>query len=156
MRNLSMVFCLIVSITAASAAGDERTYGTLESHSAGSLVVRTKTSVGHWKMDAASKVNGQLAPFAWVFVDVEQNGHVKSLKVEEAPTARTGVIKQIEKNVVVVRSGSSDERWNLVPTTYFADLDRSSLRPGDELAARTYKNHNLAEVRRLKSGVKLH
>ena len=140
---------------AASARADERTYGTLASHSAGSIEVRTKNSVGHWKLDASSKVEGALVPFAWVFVEVETNGHVKTLKVEEAPTSHTGVIKQVVRNALIVRSGNAEDHWNLPPTAVYTDADRGSLRTGDEIAVRLYKNHNVAELKRLKSGVQI-
>ncbi|HZS40196.1 MAG TPA: hypothetical protein VFF06_25370 [Polyangia bacterium] len=147
---------LALAALAGPARADElQFYGTVESFAGGALVVKTtKGSTGHWRVDGTTKVTGAVAAADWVFVDVETSGHVKTLKVEEQPTSHTGVIKAVEREVLDVASGKTVEKWNLTPTTIFEGVARAAVKPGDEIAVKVYKNHNIAELRVLKSGVK--
>src|SRR5271157_1441888 len=86
---------------------------------------------------------------------VETSGHVKTLRVEEVPAQRSGVVKEVRGIVLVVRSGNGEETWNVTPLTILTGIERGQFQPGDEIGARLYKNHNLAEVRLIKRGVKV-
>jgi hypothetical protein len=56
--------------------------------------------------------------------------------------------------VLSVHSGSDIENWNLKQTTILNGVSRADLQVGDEIGVKLYKNHNLAELRVIKSGVK--
>ena len=90
----------------------------------------------------------------WVFVKVETSGHVTNLRFEERPTIHSGVIQKIHDNVLTVHSGPNLEDWNLKETTIMSGIARADLAVGDEIGVKLYKNHNLAEIRVIKSGVK--
>ena len=150
---LAITWLLLLSPSAARADGDY--YGTVLSYADGTLVVKTtKHSTGHWKVDAATRVNRAVREGDWVFVRVETSGHITELQFEERPAPRSGVIKEIHDNVLTVRSGNGAEEWNLTETTILTDVARSDLAVGDNVGAKLYKNHNLAEIRVIKSGAK--
>jgi aspartate 1-decarboxylase len=56
--------------------------------------------------------------------------------------------------VLSVHSGSKVENWNLMETTLLNGVAAADLQVGDEIGVKLYKNHNLAELRVIKSGVK--
>jgi len=142
-------------LLAAVARADEQFYGSVESFDGSSLVVKTtKHSTGHWKMDANSRVTGAVETADWISVHVAASGHVISLAVEEHPTPHAGVIKEIKGNVLRVHSGPDLVNWNLADTTQLADVKRADLAVGDEIGVKLYKNHNLATLRVIKTGVK--
>jgi hypothetical protein len=129
-------------------------YGTVESIDDSSVVVKTtKHSTDHGKIDADTKTIGSIKVGDWVFLEVKSSGHVKTLKLEERPAGRAGVIKEIHGIVLTVHSANRIEKWNLVETTLLDDVARGDLSPGDEIGAKLYKNHNLAELRVIKHGV---
>jgi len=149
----SVVLPLFLSTFAARA--DEQCYGTVESYGGGTVVIRTtKHSTGHWKVNATTKVIGSIEPGDWVAADVEASGHVKSLRFEERPTAHGGVVKKVNGRVLSVKSGANIENWNLTETTIMSGVSEAEVTVGDELGVKLYKNHNLAEVRLIKRGVK--
>ena len=150
---VSMIVSLLLTCTAIRA--QERGYGVVESYGRGMVVVRTnQKSTGHWKIDSATRITGSIAPGDWVFVEVERSGHVSILRFEERPTAHSGVVKEIQGKILSVRSGSSTERWNLAETTIASGISASEIQVGDEVAVKVYKNHNLAEIRVIKHGIK--
>ncbi|HET6440503.1 MAG TPA: hypothetical protein VFG59_20755 [Anaeromyxobacter sp.] len=146
----SAVFALLAS---GSVRAEEGYYGLVESYGDGLLVVRTtQHSVGHWRVDGTTRVTGSVAPLNWVFVEVERSGHVRLLRSEERPTTHVGVVKAVRGPVLTVRSGNSTENWNVTQETILPGP--SDFAVGDEVAVHVYRNHNLAEVRILKRGVK--
>jgi hypothetical protein len=148
----TIVSCFMV---ASVARADDHFYGTVEAFGDGNVVVKTtKHSTGHWKIDAATERTGSIEVGDWVFVEVETSGHLKTLRFEERPTAHAGVIQKIHEKVLSVHSGSDIENWNLTETTILNGVARADLKVGDEIGVKLYKNHNLAELRVIKSGVK--
>lgn len=142
-------------VLAASARADDQFYGSVESFAGGSIVVKTtKHSTGHWKINPATRVSSSIEAANWVSVQVATSGHVLSVKFEERPTGHAGVIKEIKGNVLRVHSGPDMVNWNLTDTTQFTDVKRADLAVGDEIGVKLYKNHNLATVRVIKTGVK--
>ena len=138
-----------------AACADGEYYGTVESFGDGSVVIKTtKHSTGHWKVDDTTKVTSPVKEADWVFVKVETSGHVTNLRFEERPTIHSGVIQKIHDNVLTVHSGPNFEDWNLKETTILSGIARADLAVGDEIGVKLYKNHNLAEIRVIKSGVK--
>jgi hypothetical protein len=132
-------------------AGDGHYYGVVESYGGGQVVVKTtQHSTGTWTVDSSTKVEGSVAKFDWVFVEVGQGGHVTVLKFEEHPTSRAGVVKSIKDRVLTVHSGNNMENWNVVDTT----LGDTGVAVGDEIGCKVYSNHNLAEVTIIKHGVR--
>ena len=157
MRPLSIFPAITLLILAGSAlqAEEGHFYGVTESFGGGAIVVRTtKHSVGHWKVDSSSRVTGSIEPCDWVFIDVETSGHVKVLRCEERPTPHSGVVKEVHGHVITVHSGPNFEKWNLTETTATSGISADELTAGDEIGVKLYKNHNLAEVRLIKRGVK--
>jgi hypothetical protein len=142
-------------LAASAARADENFYGTVESFGGGTVVVKTtKHSTGHWTIDATTQRTGSIEAGDWVFVEVETSGHLKTLRFEERPTPHAGVIQKIHDQVLWVHSGSDIENWNLKQTTIMNGVSRADLQVGDEIGVKLYKNHNLAELRVIKSGVK--
>ena len=138
-----------------AACADGEYYGTVESFGDGAVVIKTtKHSTGHWKVDDTTKVTSPVKEADWVFVKVETSGHVTNLRFEERPTIHSGVIQKIHDNVLTVHSGPNFEDWNLKETTILSGIARADLAVGDEIGVKLYKNHNLAEIRVIKSGVK--
>ena len=138
-----------------AARADGEYYGTVESFDGGAVVIKTtKHSTGHWKVDDTTKVNQPVREADWVFVKVETSGHVTDLRFEERPTPHSGVIEKIHDNVLTVHSGPNIEHWNLMETTILDGVARADLAVGDEIGVKLYKNHNLAKIRVIKSGVK--
>ncbi len=149
------VFSVVLFLAALGAYADVTGYGLVESFGSGQIVVRMQNSVGHWTVDKNTRITGGVEAPDWVYVDVETSGHVKILRVEEVPAQRGGVVKEVRGIVLVVRSGNGEETWNVTPLTMLDGIDRGQFQPGDEIAARLYKNHNLASVRLIKRGVKV-
>lgn len=46
------------------------------------------------------------------------------------------------------------EKWNLTETTLTEGISASEVTLGDQIGVKLYKNHNLAEIRVIKRGVK--
>jgi hypothetical protein len=154
-HRLFLLTILSLFALAAIAQADDQFYGSVESFDGGSIVVKTtKHSTGNWKVDSATKVSVSVEAGDWVSVHVATSGHVQSLKFEERPTAHAGVIKEIKDNVLRVHSGPDMVNWNLTETTQFSGITRADLAVGDEIGVKLYKNHNLATVRVIKTGVK--
>ncbi len=152
---LSLAAVSSLSLAASVARADEHFYGTVESFGDGAVVLKTaKHSTGHWTIDAATTRTGSIEAGDWVFVEVETSGHLKTLRFEERPTPHAGVIQKIHGQVLSVHSGSDIENWNLKQTTILNGVSREDLKVGDEIGVKLYKNHNLAELRIVKSGVK--
>jgi hypothetical protein len=154
-----VVFCLAAflscSLAASVARADDHFYGTVEAFGGGKVIVKTtKHSTGHWTLDAATEKTGSVKVGDWVFVEVETSGHLKILRFEERPTAHAGVIQKIHEKVLSVHSGSDMVNWNLTETTMLNGVALADLKVGDEIGVKLYKNHNLAELRVIKSGVK--
>jgi len=146
---------LSLLVFAGSARADETFYGTVESYGGGTIVVHTtKHSVGTWKTDGTTKITGAIEALDWVFVDVETSGHVRTLRMEEKPTQHSGVVKEVKGKVLAVHSGPNMENWNLTETTIMNGIAAADVAVGDEIGVRLYKNHNLAEVKLIKHGVK--
>jgi hypothetical protein len=125
-------------------------YGVVESYGGGQVVVKTtKHSTGTWTVDSATKVEGSIAKYDWVFVDVSVSGHVAVLRFEQRPTGRAGVVKVIQNRVLTVHSGNSMEKWNVTDST----LGDTAVAVGDEIGCKVYSNRNLAEVTIIKHGV---
>ena len=144
-----------LDLPASVARVDEHYYGTVEGFGEGRVMVKTtKHSTGHWKIDAATERTGSIEVGDWVFVEVETSGHLKTLRFEERPTAHAGVIQKIHDKVFSVHSGPNIENWNLTETTMLNGVALADLKVGDEIGVKLYKNHNLAELRVIKSGVK--
>ncbi len=130
-------------------------YGVVESYGGGMIVVKTiQKSTGHWKVDSATRVTGSIAHADWVFVEVEKSGHVRVLRFEERPTPHSGVVKEVHGKVLSVHSGQNIEKWNLTETTITSGISDSDVTVGDQISVKLYKNHNLAEIRLIKRGVK--
>lgn len=152
---LCLTTFLSFSLFASVARADDHFYGTVEGFGGGNIIVKTtKHSTGHWTIDAATEKTGSIEVGDWVFVEVETSGHLKVLRFEERPTPHAGVIQKIHKNVLSVHSGSDIVNWNLTETTILNGVTRADLNVGDEIGVKLYKNHNLAELRVVKSGVK--
>jgi hypothetical protein len=152
---VAAVSSLALFVVAQTAHADGTYYGTVESFGGGTVVVKTtKHSIGTWKIGANSKVTGSIASADWVFVDVETSGHVKTLRMEEHPTQHSGVVKGVRGKVFSVHSGVRVENWNLMETTIMSGISESDVAVGDEIDVKVYKNHNLAEVKLIKRGVK--
>ena len=146
---------LVLCAFAGAARADDHFYGTVESINKNSVVVKTtKHSTDHAKIDASSNLTGHIVAGDWVYLEVETSGHVLVLRLEEHPAPRAGIIKEIKGEELFVRSGNDTENWNLKETTLLNGISRSDLKVGDEIGAKVYKNHNLAEVRLIKSGGK--
>jgi hypothetical protein len=156
-RLVALFWAAILScfLAASAARADENFYGTVESFGGGTVVLKTtKHSTGHWTIDATTKRTSSIEAGDWVFVEVETSGHLKTLRFEERPTPHAGVIQKIHDQVLSVHSGSDIENWNLKQTTILNGVSRADLQVGDEIGVKLYKNHNLAELRVIKSGVK--
>ncbi len=157
--RMNRVFVLALAaglfLAAAGAFADVTGYGVVESFGGGKVVVRLENSVGTWTVDHATKVTGAVAIADWVYVSVEASGHVKALKVEEVPTSHAGVVKTVNGDVLLVRSGNGEQSWNVTALTMLDGIDRGQLQAGDEIAVRLYRNHNLATLRLVKRGVKV-
>ena len=155
-RVIGIGVTAVLLLLVAGAWADVTGYGILQSFGNGQVVIRlADQSTGNWTIDKSTRVTGGLQATAWVYVDVEPSGHVKALRVEEVAAQRGGVVKQVKGIVLVVKSGSGEETWNVTPITILQGIDAGRFQPGDEIAARLYKNHNLAEVRLIKRGVKV-
>jgi hypothetical protein len=154
-RHLVFMLSAAMLFLSLAAYAEVKGYGLVESFGDGAIVVRLENSTGHWAVDKATKITGAVAVADWVYVDVETSGHVKTLKVEEVPAGRSGVVKEVKGEVLVVRSGSGEQTWNVTPLTMLSGIDRGQFQPGDEIGAKLYKNHNLASVTLIKRGVKV-
>jgi len=153
-RNLGLaVGCAALAISLAAFA-DDGYYGTVESFDGSQLVMKTtKHSTGHWKVDGATRLAGSVQAGDWVYAFVATSGHVNTLRYEERPTPHAGVIQNIHNQVLTVHSGPNIETWNLKETTLFDGVTASGLQVGDEIGVKLYKNHNLATLRVIKTGV---
>jgi len=76
------------------------------------------------------------------------------LRVEERPTGHAGVIQSIHDHVLSVHSGPNIENWNIMETTIMNGAARSEVKAGDEIGVKLYRNHNLAELRVIRSGAR--
>jgi hypothetical protein len=138
----------------ATAAFAELTgYGVVESFAGGKIVIHLAKSTGTWEVDAKTMITGGVEVADWVYVEVETSGHVKVLRFEERATRRAGVIKSVAGVVLQIHSGNTVEPWNLTPTTVVTGVERNALQPGDEVGYAVYKNHNIATLKFIKSGV---
>ena len=154
-RLIPIVMTAALFLLAAGAWADVTGYGILQSFGNGQLFIRlSDQSTGNWTYDKNTHITGGMQATDWVYVDVEPSGHVKTLRVEEVAAQRGGVVKQVKGNVLMVKSGSAEENWNVTPITILQGIEAGQFQPGDEIAARLYKNHNLAEVRLIKRGMK--
>jgi len=153
-KSVSILTVIVLSLFLPGSvfgAGETHYYGVVESYGGGQVVVRTtQHSTGTWSVDAGSKIEGSVAKYDWVFVEVAQSGHVAVLRFEERPTGHAGVVKSVNKRVLSVHSGNGVETWNVVETT----LGDPAVAVGDEIACKVYRNHNLAEITIIKHGVK--
>jgi len=146
---------LSLSLAASVARAEGLFYGRVESYGGGELVVKTtKHSTGHWTVTPETRVTGSIRRGDWVAVELGAGGHIKDLRLEEHPAGRAGVIKKIQGKVLTVHSGPNMETWNLTDETLMDGVAASDLAVGDEIGAKLYKNHNLAEIRLVKKGVK--
>jgi len=147
---LAFVIASLILAGTAFGADDGHYYGVVESFGGGTVVVKTtKHSTGTWTVDSTTKVEGAVAKYDWVFVEVAQSGHVTLLKFEQRPAGRAGVVKDVKGRVLTVHSGNSMEKWNLVETT----LGDTGVAVGDEIGCKVYSNNNLAELTIIKHGV---
>ena len=138
---------LLIAATSIAAADTKGYYGVVESYGDGKVVIRTKEkSVGTWTVDAKTKVEGKVEADDWVHADVEPSGHITKLVSEEHATAYAGVIEGVKGNVLTVKSANESRSWNLTPETAVRGAERGALKAGDNIKAKVYKNHNLAEV----------
>jgi hypothetical protein len=158
MQPISILPSLILLLFLAGSglcAEEGHFYGVVESFGGGRIVVRTtEKSTGHWKVDSATRVTGSVAHADWVFVEVERSGHVRVLRFEERPTPHSGVVKEVHGRVLSVHSGPNMETWNLTETTITEGISASDVTVGDQIAVKLYRNHNLAEIRVIKRGVR--
>ena len=156
-RVLVPLACALFLSAAAGVFADVTGYGLVESFGGGRIVVRLENSTGTWTVDQATRITGGIGVADWVYVSVETSGHVRSIKVEEVPTSHSGVVKEVNGNgnVLLVRSGNDQESWNVTPLTMMEGIDRGQFQPGDEIAVRLYRNHNLAVLKLIKRGVKV-
>ena len=154
-RSVCLVFCATLLLAALSAYADTNGYGLVESYGNGQVVIRMENATGTWTVDKETRISGSIAVADWVSFNVATSGHVRSLKVEEVPAGRSGVVKEVRGIVLVVRSGNGQETWNVTPLTILNGIDRGQFQPGDEIGAKLYKNHNLAELTHIKRGVKV-
>jgi hypothetical protein len=154
-RNVRLFACFTAACLACSLAHAEGGYyGTVEGFDGNQVVVKTtKHSTGHWKIDAATHQEGSAQAGDWVYVVVETSGHVTTLRVEDHPTVHAGVIQKIHNQVLTVHSGPNIETWNLKETTLLDGVAAADLQVGDEIGVKLYKNHNLATLRVVKTGV---
>jgi len=144
------VSCLML-FASALRAEEGHYYGIVESFGGGEVVVKTtQHSTGHWKIGPESRIEGSIARFDWVGVQLGRAGFVAVLRFEERPAGRAGVVHGIHGRVLTVRSGSDTETWNLTEETIGAG---EGVAVGDEIGARLYRNHNLAEIHVIKHGV---
>jgi len=151
-HSVSLLAGIILSLFLAGSAfgaGEGHYYGVVESFGSGQLVVRTtQHSTGNWKVGPTTKVEGSIARYDWVFVELGRGGHVALLRLEERPTGRAGVVKEVHNRVLGVHSGNSLEHWNVTDAT----LGETAVDVGDEVSVKVYGNHNLAEIAVLKHG----
>jgi len=155
-RNFRFAAGFAAALLALSLAAhaDDVYYGTVESFDGGQLVLKTtKHSTGHWKVNGATHLEGSVQAGDWVFANVATSGHIATLRFEERPTAHAGVIQKIHNQVLTVHSGPNIETWNLKETTLLDGVTQSDLKAGDEIGVKLYKNHNLATLRVVKTGV---
>jgi len=155
-RNLRFAAAFAAAFLALSLAAhaDDIYYGTVESFDGGQLVLKTtKHSTGHWKVDGATHLEGSVQAGDWVFANVATSGHIATLRFEERPTPHAGIIQKIHNQVLIVHSGPNIETWNLKETTLLDGVTQSDLKAGDEIGVKLYKNHNLATLRVVKTGV---
>lgn len=155
-RKLLVSACLATAFFAlsASAYADDSYYGTVEGFDGSELSVRTtKHSTGHWKIDDRTVREGSVRAGDWVYVNVATSGRIKIVRMEERPAERAGVIQKIDKQVLTVHSGPNYETWNLKETTLCDGVSAADLHPGDEIGVKLYKNHNIATLRVIKTGV---
>lgn len=126
-------------------------YGVVESYGGGQLVVHTtKHSTGDWKVGPGTRIEGSIAKYDWVFVELGKGGHVALVRFEERPTGRAGIVKNVHERALTVHSGATMEHWNVTDAT----LGDTHLEIGDEVSVKVYANHNLAEIAVLKHGVR--
>ena len=150
--SASAVVILTASVVYGQAKGY---YGVVQSYGDGAIVIVMANSTGHWAVDSKTHITGAIAVADWVYADVATSGHVNVLKFEERPAGRSGVVKEVRGIVLLVRSGNGQETWNVTPETMLTGIERGQFQPGDEISAKLYKNHNLAEVTLIKRGVKV-
>lgn len=159
MKLIQLLFVTLVGFaTIASAAEVRGYYGVVESIDRHHLVVRTtQHSTGHWEMDRETRVEGEILPGDWVFVDVGVSGHVRRARLEERAVSRAGVVVDVRGPVLRVRSGRDEDSWNVTETTVdLGDVRPREIRVGDEISVKVYHNHNLGEVRVLRRDIHLH
>ena len=126
-------------------------YGVVDSYSGDQVTIRTDaTSFGHWLVDQSTHLDGAPVPGDWVYADVDAAGHVSTLHILEHPVGYSGVVRSIRNTTLVVQSGQRTYQWNLAETTSLQGVDPAKLAPGDEVAVKVYRNHNLAELRLVK------
>ena len=155
-KHIRLLSCIAAAGLFAPLAtrADSTYYGRVESFDGSHLVLKTtQHSTGNWTIDPKTHCEGSVQAGDWVFADVETSGHVKILRFEERPTAHVGVIQKIHDRVLTVHSGPNIENWNLKETTLLDGVAQADLRPGDEIAVKLYKNHNIATLKVVRSGV---
>jgi hypothetical protein len=118
--------------------------------SLGWMYSTTAHSTGHWIVGPATQMEGpQPEPGDWVYVLVEPSGHIARLRFAERPEPRSGTISEVNGDTLTVQSGNGTEEWNVVETTRMDGVARGSFAPGEQIEARVYRNHNMADVRLL-------
>lgn len=116
----------------------------------GSVVYLTSMSYQQdlFSLDVQTVPTGTGSGFIW-----DAEGHIATLRFEERPTPHAGIIQKIHNQVLIVQSGPNIETWNLKETTLLDGVTQSDLKAGDEIGVKLYKNHNLATLRVVKTGV---
>jgi hypothetical protein len=144
----------IVLTTASESSADRGYYAVVAYYAGGTIEIRTTAhSVGHWRVDGATRIVGGIAQGDWVFADVEPSGHVHFLRFEERPTVRSGVVVEVQGAALFVRSGTGAEEWNVVETTALIGIAPGQFRRGDHIGVKLYRNHNLAELQLIQRDV---
>ena len=133
-------------------------YGVVKLVTDRQIVVNLKDSTYVCTVDESTKVTGAVVVVVadWVYVDVDASGHLKTLRVEEIPKPRAGVVKEIRGNgdTLIVRSGIQDETWGVTPFTILVGIDRGQIRPGDDIGVKILLNNKIAQLMLIKRGVK--
>jgi hypothetical protein len=138
-------------LCSAAGAGEGHYFGVVESVDGGHLVVRTmKHSTGSWNIDSHTRIEGSIARYDWVSVELGRGSRIAWLRFEERPTSHTGVVREVHNRVLSVHSGRELERWNITDAT----LGETAVAERDEISVKVYGNHNLAEITILRHGVR--
>ena len=88
---LAFVIASLILAGTAFGADDGHYYGVVESFGGGTVVVKTtKHSTGTWTVDSTTKVQGAVAKYDWVFVEVAGNS-MEKWNLVETTLGDTGV-----------------------------------------------------------------